>query len=288
MPPKELDFDGADPILSLDVLPSSSLKRRFRRGIRVLPSIFTVANLMCGCYVVRVVVDGNRLDYDNAACAIWIAWVFDALDGALARAMGSSSAFGKEFDSLADIITFGLAPIFLAYVWGLRPMGAAISQNIASSVEISWIIGLFYIVSCAWRLARFNLQVTKPGENRFFVGMPAPAGALLVAALVHYVGRPLQDLRSSWLLLLLLVVLALLMLSSVRHYSFKDIRWMRRQPSLTVVLVTLLLAAIVHFSRIALLAIAGTYVCHGVALQLVRFTRHRKVRSRGFSGKPPL
>lgn len=266
--------------MRLDVVRCSSTWQRFRPGIHLLPSIFTVANLICGCYVMRVVVDGNRLHYDNAACGIWIAWIFDALDGALARATGTSSPFGREFDSLADIITFGLAPVFLVYAWGLRPMADSTSQEIVPSVEIGWMIGVFYIVCCAWRLARFNLQVAKPSENRFFVGMPAPAGALLIAALVHCAGRPIQDARYSWLLLALLVALALLMLSPVRHYSFKDIRWMRRQPSLIVILVTLLLAAIVHFSRVALLAIAGSYVSHGVTFQLLCFSLRRRPRFR--------
>jgi len=277
MAAKELDFETASPILPSDA-PSS--KRRLRRGIHLLPSIFTVANLMCGCYVIRVVVDRNGLDYDAASRAIWIAWVFDALDGALARATETSSAFGKEFDSLADIVTFGLAPIFLAYVWGFKPMTVSTLQDTGSLLEVGWIIGLFYIVCCAWRLARFNLQVAKPSDNRFFVGLPTPAGALLIAALVHYVGPPLRDVRLSWLLLSLLAALALLMLSSVRYYSFKDIRWMRRRPSLTVILVMVLLAAVVYFSRIALLAIAGAYVCQGVAVQLLRFTRHRRNRAR--------
>jgi len=278
MAAKELDFETASPILPSDALPSS--KRRLRRGIHLLPSIFTVANLMCGCYVIRVVVDRNGLDYDAASRAIWIAWVFDALDGALARATETSSAFGKEFDSLADIVTFGLAPIFLAYVWGFKPMTVSTLQDTGSLLEVGWIIGLFYIVCCAWRLARFNLQVAKPSDNRFFVGLPTPAGALLIAALVHYVGPPLRDVRLSWLLLSLLAALALLMLSSVRYYSFKDIRWMRRRPSLTVILVMVLLAAVVYFSRIALLAIAGAYVCQGVVVQLLRFTRHRRNRAR--------
>jgi CDP-diacylglycerol--serine O-phosphatidyltransferase len=275
MQPNEMELDSTDPILDLDVLPSSSAKRLLRRCIHLLPSILTVANLMCGCYVIRVAVDGNGLEYDYAARAIWIAWVFDALDGALARALGTNSAFGKEFDSLADIVTFGIAPVFLTYVWCLKPLAVTAAQNRNLATGLAWIIGLFYIVCCAWRLARFNLQVVKPGEGLYFVGMPAPAGALLVAAVIHYVGRPLQDAQFSWLLLSLLVILGLLMVSSICHYSFKDIPWARRRPSLFLILVTLLLTAVLHFSRIALLVVAGTYVVHGVALQLYRSAPHR-------------
>jgi CDP-diacylglycerol--serine O-phosphatidyltransferase len=230
---------------------------------------------MCGCYVIRVAVDGNNMEYDYAARAIWIAWIFDALDGALARATGTTSAFGKEFDSLADIVTFGIAPVFLAYVWALRPPALTTSQDRELAMGVGCIIGLFYVVCCAWRLARFNLQPLRPGESRYFVGLPTPAGALVVAGVIHYVGRPVQDVGFSWLLIFLLLILGLLMLSSMRHYSFKHTHLTRRARSLSVILVTLLLAVVVHFSRIALLVIAASYAVHGLAFQLFRFARHR-------------
>jgi CDP-diacylglycerol--serine O-phosphatidyltransferase len=275
MPPREIEFDGVDPIEAIEPLHRPSSKLHLRRGIHLLPSIFTVANLMCGYYVIRVAVDGNALDFDNAALALWLAWIFDALDGAVARAMGTNSAFGKEFDSLADIVTVGIAPMILAYVWALRVIVLPGSEETAHLIQLGWLIGLFYVVCCAWRLARFNLQVTRPGENRYFAGMPAPAGALMVAALVHFDDHPIQYARWSLLFLLLLVVLGILMLSTVRHYSFKNIRWTRRRPSITVILFTLLLAAIIYFSRISLLILAGAYVAHGITLQLIRTVRHR-------------
>jgi CDP-diacylglycerol---serine O-phosphatidyltransferase len=274
MPPREIEFDRVDPMGGIEPLDRPSSKLRLRRGIHLLPCIFTVANLMCGCYVIRVAVDGNALDFDNAALAIWLAWIFDALDGAVARAMGTNSAFGKEFDSLADIVTFGIAPMILAYVWALRVVLPGPEES-AHLIQVGWLIGLFYVVCCAWRLARFNLQVTKPGDNRYFAGMPAPAGALMVAALVHFDDHPIQYVRWSLLFLLLLVVLGILMLSTVRHYSFKNIDWAGRRPSITVILVTLLLAAIIYFSRISLLILAGAYATHGVTLQLIRTIRHR-------------
>jgi CDP-diacylglycerol--serine O-phosphatidyltransferase len=276
MQPKEMAIDDADPILRLDAAPSSSVKRRLRRGIHLLPSVFTVANLMCGCYVIRVAVDGNSMEYDYAARAIWIAWMFDALDGALARVTGTTSAFGKQFDSLADIVTFGIAPVFLTYVWALRPPPLSASQDRVLAMGVGCVVGLFYVVCCAWRLARFNLQLLGPRENRYFVGLPTPAAALLVAGVIHYVGRPIQDVGLSWLLISLLAILGLLMLSSIRHYSFKRIHWTRRHRSTVVILVTLLLAGVVHFSGIALLVIAASYVLHGVALQIFRSVRRRR------------
>jgi CDP-diacylglycerol---serine O-phosphatidyltransferase len=274
MQPREIELDSIDSLEHTEAFQRPSRNLRLRRGIQLLPSIFTVANLMCGYYVIRVAVDGNPWDYDSAARVIWIAWMFDALDGAVARATGTNSTFGKEFDSLADIVTFGIAPVMLADVWGLRAMATRVTPG-THSIQLAWLVGFFYVVCCAWRLARFNLQVVKPGENRYFVGMPAPAGALMIAAVVHFVSHPLRNVRSAALLLLLLTSLGILMLSSVRHYSFKDIHWTRRRSSLTVILVTVLLAVIMYFSRIALLALASSYVIHGITLQLVRFTRRR-------------
>lgn len=245
---------------------------RLRRGIYVLPSIFTVANLLCGYYAILVALDRRAQNFDNAAIAIGIAWLFDSLDGAVARAMGTSSAFGKEFDSLADVVTFGIAPAVLAYAWGVPATAVPESFHL---IQLGWLIGFFYVVCCAWRLARFNLQGMAKGGNRYFTGMPAPAGALMVVAVIHFHSNPIQDVRLSLLWLLLLVALGFLMSSRVRHYSFKDVQWARRLPSLTVVVVALLLGAIVNFSRITILTLAGAYLLHGITLELVRLIRHR-------------
>jgi CDP-diacylglycerol--serine O-phosphatidyltransferase len=270
-----MEFNGIDPVGHAEEPRPPLRNRRFRRGIYVLPSILTVANLLCGYYAILVALDGQARNFDNAALAIGIAWLFDSLDGAVARAMGTNSAFGKEFDSLADIVTFGIAPAVLAYAWGVRAMAAPAAPEAFHLIQLGWLIGFFYVVCCAWRLARFNLQGMAPGGNRYFVGMPTPAGALMVAALVHFHYNPIQDVRLSLLWLLLLVALGVLMSSRMRYYSFKDIHWTRRQPSLTVVVVALLVGAIVYFSRITILTLASAYVLHGVTFQLVRSIRHR-------------
>ena len=270
-----MEFNGIYPMGHAEEPRPPLRNRRFRRGIYVLPSIFTVANLLCGYYAILVALDGQARNFDNAALAIGIAWLFDSLDGAVARATGTNSAFGKEFDSLADIVTFGIAPAVLAYAWGVRAMAAPAAPEAFHLIRLGWLIGFFYVVCCAWRLARFNLQGMAPGGNRYFVGMPTPAGALMVAAVVHFHYNPIQDVRLSLLWLLLLVALGVLMSSRMRYYSFKDIHWTRRQPSLTVVVVALLVGAIVYFSRITILTLASAYVLHGVAFQLVRSIRHR-------------
>src|SRR3984885_3522421 len=152
-------------------------QRPARRGAYILPGIFTVANLLCGYYAVLATLEGAPTDLDNAARAIGIAILFDSLDGRVARAMGTNSEFGKQFDSLADVVSFGVAPAFLAYVWGVRAMAAFESPQALHLVQMGWLIGFIFVVCCAWRLARFNIQGMAPGNSRFFVGMPTPAAA---------------------------------------------------------------------------------------------------------------
>jgi CDP-diacylglycerol---serine O-phosphatidyltransferase len=249
-------------------------KDGLRSGVYILPSIFTVANLMCGYYAVLATFEGRPGDFDNAARAIGWAIIFDALDGRVARAMGTNSEFGKEFDSLADVVSFGIAPAFLAYAWGVRAMAGIASPDL-HLIQWGWLIGFFYVVCCAWRLARFNIQGMAPGGSRYFVGLPTPAAAGMVAALVHGIVNPIQDPRLSMLWLLLLVALGMLMSSTVRYYSFKDIQWTRRFPSLAVVLMALLGGSIFLFSTIVLPLIASVYLLHGIVFQAVRAVRHR-------------
>ena len=270
-----MEFDDLDPI-GMEESPRRHFRsRRLQRGVYLLPSACTVANILCGYYAILATLDGRVSDFDNAACAIGFAYVFDSLDGKIARSMGTESPFGKEFDSLADIVSFGMAPAFLAYAWGIRAVAALNAPEAFHLIQLGWLIGFFYVVCCAWRLARFNIHGMAPGDNRFFVGMPTPAAAGMVAAVVHFVQTPIADPRLSLLWLLLLLVLGVLMSSSFRYYTPKNVQWSRRQPSVTVVVLALLIGAIVYFSRITLLCIASAYALHGIVLQLVRVVRHR-------------
>jgi CDP-diacylglycerol---serine O-phosphatidyltransferase len=272
-----MDFDLIDPIGHEDEPRRPFKNHRLRRGVYVLPSILTVANLLCGYYAILATLDGQTTDLDNAARAIGFAIIFDSLDGRVARAMGTNSEFGKQFDSLADVISFGIAPAFLAYAWGVKI--AALAPAVPGAnylIQLGWLIGFFFLCCCAWRLARFNIQGMAPGNNRFFVGMPTPAAAGMIAAIVHFTqGNEIENPSISVLWLLLVATLGILMSSTIRHYSFKDIEWTKRRPSLTVVGLAMLVGAIWFFSRPTLLAIAAAYTIHGVVLQLVRVLRHR-------------
>ncbi|HTW25240.1 MAG TPA: phosphatidylcholine/phosphatidylserine synthase [Candidatus Baltobacteraceae bacterium] len=273
-----MEFNSIDPIGHEEEPRKLFRNHRLRRGVYLLPSAFTVANLLCGYYAILATLDGRAADFNNAACAIGFAIILDSLDGRVARAMGTNSEFGKQFDSLADIISFGIAPAFLAYAWGVGEAATA-APDVLHLKQLGWLLGFFYLGCTAWRLARFNIQGMAEGSNRFFVGMPCPAAAGMIAATVHFFQIPIADARFSVLWLLLLVLLGSLMSSTIRHYSFKDVEWARRRPSLLVVLLVLFAGAILKFSGPTLLIIASVYTVHGLILQGVR-TARRRVASR--------
>jgi CDP-diacylglycerol--serine O-phosphatidyltransferase len=246
-----------------------------RRGVYLLPSLLTVGNLLCGYYAVLATYKGGAQELDHAAIAIGIAILFDSLDGRVARITNSNSEFGKQLDSLADMISFGVAPAFLSYVWGLQ----TITQSVGlphHTVQIGWLVTLAFVICCAWRLARFNIQGMMPASGmRYFVGMPCPAAAAQVAAVVHFAKTPLDDWRWSFAWLVGIAVLAALMASRLRFYSFKDLHWQMPQPSLVVVLMALLIGAVVWYSEEVLLLLATFYTLSGLVLWLARTLRHR-------------
>jgi len=251
--------------------------RRMRRGIFLLPSIMTGATLLCGYYASIAALMGGREDFDHAAKAIGIAILFDSLDGRIARMTGTNTEFGVQFDSLADVVSFGIAPAILAYAWGYRSLTAMNGDTFLG--HFAWLCCLAFLICSAWRLARFNVKGMEPGGNKNFVGMPTPAAAGVVAAIVHachWLG-PIGDQRWSYAWFVLLPALGALMTSTVRYYSFKDIPWARKQPSVTIILVVMLVGIIWRYSEFALVILAGTYAIAGVVLHILRVFRHRTV-----------
>src|SRR6202162_3152382 len=150
--------------------PGGSPRPRLRRGVYLLPSLLTMGNMFCGY---ACVVYAMRGEYETAAPFIGFAVVLDMLDGRIARLTGSASDFGVEFDSLADVISFGIAPAILSFAWGLSPLG-----------RLGWAAGFMFLTAGQMRLARFNIQSAAGGEKRYFVGMPSPAAAAVPAATV--------------------------------------------------------------------------------------------------------
>lgn len=250
---------------------------RRRRGIYILPSFFTVGNLLCGYYAVLAVLTGGTGHLDNAAKAIGVAILFDAFDGFVARLAGADSEFGKQFDSLADVISFGIAPAALAYSWGVHFLtGDGGSSPVHAVQEIAWLVCLAFAICCAWRLARFNVQgMSSATGMRYFVGMPTPAAAGAIAAIVHFLKDPLESWHFSVGFLVVVAMLAALMTSTVRYPSLKGVNWGRRHDSLTIILMGLFVWCVIFYSQYTLILLASAYCISGPIIYVVRAIRHR-------------
>lgn len=252
--------------------PRPARSKRFRRGIYVLPSIFTTANIFCGFYAIISCMKG---DFNAAAVAIGLAILFDGLDGRIARMTNSTSAFGLEFDSLADVITFGIAPAVLAFMWGIRSVVPVEGSHAAKNInQIGWVISFAYLICGAARLARFNIQSGTPEltahlpRKKHFVGMPIPAAAAFIAAVVHFISgvfkfNSLTEWQVSAAWIAILAVLAFLMVSTIRYPSFKELDLRSRKPFVLVIGIALLIGAIYYYSEYVLLILASIYAFSG-------------------------
>jgi CDP-diacylglycerol--serine O-phosphatidyltransferase len=240
--------------------------RGLRRGVSLLPSLFTLANLFCGWACVVYAMQGQL---ETAAPFIGVALVLDMLDGRIARMTGTTSEFGLQLDSLADVVSFGMAPAVLAYAWGLAPLG-----------RLGWAVGFLFVTAAALRLARFNIQ--RNTDKRYFVGLASPAAGGLIAATVFYYPFGLPDKPEAFLAVPLVIVPALLMVSTLRFRSFKsiDIGIRRRYQSLIVMAGGL--ALLIAYPQIVLLVMAYTYLASG----FVGLAIH-KLRGRDHEITPP-
>lgn len=209
----------------------SSSRERLRRGAYLMPSVLTIGNMVLGFYAV---IRGLRGDFHTAAYLLFAAGILDTLDGRIARAVGSDSAFGREYDSLADVMTFGFVPSLLSYLWGLDALG-----------RIGWLVPAFFVVCTATRLARFNVQA-EVVDKRYFVGMPCPAAAGVIASLFLVLPLPEPLLQPDHRGLLLGVMLfalvagGALMVSTFRYPSLKQVdgqKWSYRKLLFPAILI---------------------------------------------------
>lgn len=246
--------------------------RRFKRGIYILPSLFTVGSLVCGYIAILATLKATAMDaeqgrfaFDTAAKAIGWAILFDGFDGRIARLTNSSSDFGREFDSLADIITFGVAPAFLAFAWGVRPVQEIFGTRLVQHLrDAGWLVTFAFLICGAARLARFNVDTGKPSSDRkHFVGLPIPAAAGVIAGLVHWIKWPVNWWVWSPIWMGIVGVLAFLMVSKVRYPSFKAFDLRRRRPYVAIILIGIIIYAIWTYSEPVLLAIALVYAFSG-------------------------
>ena len=254
-------------------------RKRPSRGMFVLPSLFTAGNIAAGYFAITQSLQGSAAEpvyFDHAALAIGAAVLCDGLDGLVARMTNTTSDFGRELDSLADVITFGVAPSLLAYIWGFRMLPPFLYPAMRQNVLHAGVFASFLFLICgATRLARFNISVNpqprnpgKPGR-KYFVGMPIPAGAGVIAAVVHcFRGSPIYDPRLSLLWLALVLFAGLLMVSSWRFWSAKEITSGGRQPFQLFALIAFIGALIAWNSELMLMVIALGYLVSGVLARL--------------------
>ena len=252
-----------------------------RRGMFLLPSLFTAGSIGAGYFAITQTIDSvnptisgasSAQHLDWAAVAICLAIPFDSLDGRIARMTHTTSDFGKELDSLADAITFGVAPCLLAFVWGFHSLPEAMNPDLRRTIlQIGSFICFLYLLCGASRLARFNIsnnpQPRNPGrlDRKYFVGMPIPAAAGMIASTVHFCyGFPIPY---WWLALLwvgLVGLLGFLMVSTWRFWSGKEINFGRRQPFQLLMLLAIVLFVVIRFSSGALFTLALVYMFSGI------------------------
>jgi CDP-diacylglycerol--serine O-phosphatidyltransferase len=268
-------------------------RRGIRKGLYLLPSAFTAANIGMGYYAVMAALRGFQLlgsgaeadlarataHFDNASRAIGWAILFDTLDGRIARLTKTTTEIGIQFDSIADVLTFGIAPAVLIYAWGY---GAAFAEG-SQLQKLGWFLSFMFLICGALRLARFNVQATRPRtlaegtakvDKKSFIGLPIPAAAGLLASIVHFSPRPLVSYEHYWatlysgLIMALIAFLSVLMVSTLRYSSFKTLGAGRRNTIKVMPVIAATGMLVWLFSRYFLLAIVSAYVLHGILFRL--------------------
>jgi CDP-diacylglycerol--serine O-phosphatidyltransferase len=245
-----------------------------RKGIYVLPNLFTSASLFGGFYAIIASIQGR---FEAAAIAIMISCVFDGLDGRIARFTHTSSLFGKEYDSLSDLVAFGVAPALLAFEWALESFG-----------RLGWLAAFMYVICGALRLARFNVQKNSLGVS-YFKGLPIPAAASFIASMVLFTSTLNGVAKNKSLLIIVMIyVLSFLMVSSVDYLNFKKFDIRKQKPFNVLVSIILFSLVIAYKPKIMLFAIILLYTLSGPAITLYRIHGKRTVPKDAIRGLSSL
>src|SRR5262249_44084713 len=274
--------------------PAPSGHKGLKKGVYVVPSLFTALNILAGFFSLIATMTGFHLlkvggapevqqaaqQFDYAAMAIGWALLCDILDGRLARMTKSTTEIGIQLDSLADIVSFGLAPALLVYAWGY---GTAF-EGWANVHQVAWFLSFMYVVCGGFRLARFNVQASRPRplaegkgkvDKKSFVGLPIPVAGALIAAIVHFAPTPIKyvpqrSVLMAGLLMVLVAFLSVLMVSTLRFTSLKSVGSGRRNARLVIGMIAL--ASLIYlYSRWVLLILALSYIVHGLGARLIAF-----------------
>jgi CDP-diacylglycerol--serine O-phosphatidyltransferase len=290
-PPQSLAPDSGNPE-----------RRGIKKGLYLIPSAFTAANISMGFFAVMAALRGFQLvnegnasailrateHFDNAAKAICWAVLFDMLDGRIARMTKTTTEIGVQFDSIADVLTFGIAPAVLAYAWGY---GSALTEG-SWAHKLGWFLSFMYLMCGAFRLARFNVQAARPRilaegvakvDKKNFIGLPIPPAAALIAAIIHFSPLPLNQYEQryshlySGLMMALVGCLGALMVSTFRYSSFKTVGTQSRSARLAILLIAAIGMLIYLFSEYVLLILVTLYVLHGLLLRVGTLFRKRSI-----------
>ncbi|WP_213880680.1 CDP-diacylglycerol--serine O-phosphatidyltransferase [Pseudomonas sp. dw_358] len=244
------------------------------RGIYLLPNLFTTANLFAGFYSIINSISAQSADdpqlaskyFAYAAIAIFVAMILDSLDGRVARMTNTQSAFGAEYDSLSDMVAFGVAPALLAFGWALGDMG-----------KVGWMVAFIYVAGAALRLARFNTQVGV-ADKRYFIGLASPAAAGVVAGTVWaFSDYGIQGSKMSFLVALLVAAAGMLMVSNIKYNSFKELDLKGRVPFVAILAVVLVFAVVFSDPPRVLLLIFLAYAASGPVQYLFKKRRHKHI-----------
>lgn len=239
---------------------------KVERGIYWLPNLMTTLALFAGFYAIIAGMNGQFM---HGAIALFVAMVFDGLDGRIARMTNSSSAFGAEYDSLADMVSFGVAPALLVYQWVLYDFG-----------KLGWIAAFVFVAGAALRLARFNTQVGI-ADKRYFQGLASPAAAALIAGLIWMIeANDLSFDGLAWLALMLTFAGGILMVSNVRYSSFKELNLKDKVPFVTLLVIVTLFVIITIKPSVFLFGLALLYAISGPVMTLITIRKTRESRKR--------
>jgi CDP-diacylglycerol--serine O-phosphatidyltransferase len=240
-----------------------------RKGIHILPSLFTTGNVFCGFYAFVAVLNEQ---FYFAAWAIVAGMIFDGLDGRIARLTKTTSAFGEQYDSLADIITFGMAPAFLAYSWVLKPFG-----------RLGWMAAFLFLLCATLRLARFN--VTNPEIRiKHFIGLPSPASAVVIASIVIAFEDLFATRMNPFIMVMVVYALAFLMVSNIKYPAFKRFDFKKRVVFSRFLFVILFIYVLATIPRVALFILGITYAIIGPIGLLLK---NKKLEAESSKTSPP-
>ncbi|KTC86136.1 MULTISPECIES: CDP-diacylglycerol--serine O-phosphatidyltransferase [Legionella] len=242
-------------------------------GIYLLPNLFTTASLFAAFYSI---VASLKAQYEVAAVAIFIGMIADGLDGRIARLTNTQTAFGGEYDSLSDMVTFGVAPALLMYSWNLHKLG-----------KIGWLVAFMFTAAVALRLARFNTQLAV-ADKRYFQGLACPPAAAIVSSFCWFCYQnQLEHFAIAIITAIIAVIAAVLMVSNIRYYSFKEVDFKGKVPFLYLLLMIILFVAIAVYPSLVLFMSALIYALSGPLQTLVALHRMRKQRKQLAKEKQP-